>query len=106
MEPEGVVEAARSMEELGQACVSAISYAAYTRPRAEGAAALVRLLEATRDVEPKVVEFFSHLREVAVASGVGLDATAACYRETDAQVASSANALYGRAGRSWTHRGS
>lgn len=95
MEPEDVAAAAQSMGELGQACGDAISYAGYTRPRAEGAAALVRFLNATEDVEPKVVEFFSHLREIAVASGVELDATVTYYRDTDTEAAASADTLYG-----------
>jgi hypothetical protein len=99
VEPEGVTAAARSVEELGQACVRAVSYAEHTRPRAEGASALVRFLNATQDVEPKVVAFFSHLKAIAEASGVALDATAAHYRDTDAEVAARADALYGKVGR-------
>jgi hypothetical protein len=96
VEPEGIGAVARSVEELGQACARAMSYAGYTRPRAEGASALVRLLDATQDVEPKVVAFFSHLQAIAQASGVELDATAAYYRDTDEGVASQADALHGQ----------
>lgn len=50
-------------------------------------------------VEPKEVEFFSHLRVIAEASGAELDATVAYYRDTDKGAAARADTLYGKLAR-------
>lgn len=85
---------ASAMDTLSSASGEAVGYATYTSPEASGGSAIVRFLNSTADVQPKVEALFRHLRGLASASADEMVQVARDYEITDAASAAASDRTY------------
>lgn len=95
VQPSALKTFASAMDTLASASYVAVGYATHTSPQASGGSAIVRFLNSTADVQPKVEALFEHLQSLSLGSAEEMVQVARGYENTDTAAAAEADRAYG-----------